>query len=95
MSIIFIEVNFFIDNGINIDIIDPYDVKNAKKTEVGKMKEKHDALVKAVTDLSGDVTKAASGNKTAATRVRVSLQNIKNMAQELRIALAPSNQGGK
>lgn len=40
------------------------------------------ALVAAVDD---DVKKAAGGNKAAGTRVRKSMQDIKNAAQELRV----------
>lgn len=40
------------------------------------------ALVAAVDD---DVKKAAGGNKAAGTRVRKSMQDIKNAAQDLRV----------
>lgn len=55
------------------------------------MQAKYDKLAKTVIDLSADVTKAVTGNKSAAIRVRSALLEIKGMAHELRGLFAPSN----
>ncbi|MEM0913399.1 MAG: histone H1 [Planctomycetota bacterium] len=51
------------------------------------MAQLHDTyatLQQAVADVETDLQKAAGGNKAAGTRVRKSMQEIKNIAQELR-----------
>ncbi|MDX2200096.1 MAG: histone H1 [Phycisphaerae bacterium] len=41
-------------------------------------------LKKLVEEIGDDVFKAVGGNKAAGTRVRKSMQDIKNLAQEIR-----------
>jgi hypothetical protein len=41
-------------------------------------------LVQAVESAREDVEKAKSGNKAACTRVRQAMQDVKNLAQEIR-----------
>jgi len=44
-------------------------------------------LTKLVTEISDDVTKTVKGNKASGTRVRNTMQDIKNKAQEIRTAV--------
>ena len=46
--------------------------------------EAYDQLVKLVEEAADDVNKADGGNKAAGTRVRKSMQDIKNAAQAVR-----------
>lgn len=46
--------------------------------------DEYQALKKLVDDIGDDVFKAQGGNKAAGTRVRKAMQDIKNMAQEIR-----------
>ena len=46
--------------------------------------DEYQALKKLVEDIGDDVFKAQGGNKAAGTRVRKAMQDIKNMAQEIR-----------
>ena len=46
--------------------------------------EEYEQLKKLVEDVADDIDKAQGGNKAAGTRVRKSMQAIKNAAQELR-----------
>ncbi len=48
------------------------------------MSQKYENLVKLVTDVRDDVSKADAGNKAATARVRKSMMEIKNVAQEIR-----------
>ncbi len=49
------------------------------------MLEVYEQLKKQVMEVEEDVKKAAGGNKAAGTRVRKSMQEIKNTAQTLRV----------
>ena len=49
------------------------------------MLETYEQLKQLVGSLEDDVRKAAGGNKAAGTRVRKSLQEVKNVAQNLRV----------
>ena len=49
------------------------------------MLETYEQLKQLVGALEDDVRKAAGGNKAAGTRVRKSLQEVKNVAQNLRV----------
>lgn len=48
------------------------------------MSQNYETLVKLVTDARDDVEKATAGNKAATARVRKSMMEIKNLAQEIR-----------
>lgn len=45
------------------------------------------ALREMVTELETDIVKFASGNNTAGTRIRKTMQDVKNAAQRIRIAV--------
>lgn len=49
------------------------------------MLEAYEQLKRQVAEVEEDVRKAAGGNKAAGTRVRKSMQDIKNAAQALRV----------
>ena len=44
-----------------------------------------DELQNAINDCQSDVTKFVEGNNSAGTRVRKAMQNIKNLAQQVRV----------
>ncbi len=46
--------------------------------------EQYEQLKQLVEDVADDVAKAVGGNKAAGTRVRKTMQEIKNTAQEVR-----------
>ncbi len=48
------------------------------------MTQNYDNLCAAIEACRGDVEKAESGNKAATARVRKAMQEIKNLAQEIR-----------
>jgi hypothetical protein len=48
------------------------------------MLEQYEQLKSMVASIEDDIRKAAGGNKAAGTRVRKGMQDIKNLAQELR-----------
>ena len=48
------------------------------------MLETYEQLKAAVAAVEDDIRKAAGGNKAAGTRVRKQMQDVKNIAQELR-----------
>ena len=49
--------------------------------------EAYDRLVKLVQDAAEEVNKAEGGNKAAGTRVRKAMQEVKQTAQEVRVAI--------
>ena len=49
------------------------------------MLEAYEQLKRLVAEVEDDVRKAAGGNKAAGTRVRKSMQDVKNAAQALRV----------
>ncbi|MDZ4829314.1 MAG: histone H1 [Phycisphaerae bacterium] len=49
--------------------------------------EAYERLVKLVHEAEDDVKKAAGGNKAAGTRVRKAMQDVRQAAQELRVAI--------
>ena len=49
--------------------------------------EAYERLIKLVHEAEDDVKKAAGGNKAAGTRVRKSMQEVRQAAQELRVAI--------
>ncbi len=46
--------------------------------------EEYDRLKQAVQEIEEDLRKAEGGNKAAGTRVRKAMQDIKNLAQDIR-----------
>jgi histone H1-like protein Hc1 len=48
------------------------------------MTQNYENLVKAVQEVLPDVEKARAGNKAACSRVRKVMQDVKNIAQEIR-----------
>ena len=44
-----------------------------------------DELQNAINDCQADVTKFVEGNNSAGTRVRKAMQNVKSLAQEIRV----------
>ena len=44
-----------------------------------------DELQNAINDCQADVTKFVEGNNSAGTRVRKAMQNVKSLAQDIRI----------
>ena len=44
-----------------------------------------DELQNAINDCQADVTKFVGGNNSAGTRVRKAMQNVKSLAQEVRV----------
>ena len=48
------------------------------------MTQNYENLCQAVEAIRGDVEKAENGNKAATSRVRKAMQDVKNMAQEIR-----------
>jgi len=48
------------------------------------MLETYESLKNLVASVEDDLRKAAGGNKAAGTRVRKTMQDVKNVAQELR-----------
>ena len=50
-----------------------------------KLNSLFDSLQDAVNDCQSDVTKFVEGNNSAGTRVRKAMQNVKALAQEVRV----------
>ncbi len=48
--------------------------------------EHYEKLVQKVVDLREDVEKAKKGNQTAAVRIRAAMQEVKSLAQDIRVA---------
>ena len=48
------------------------------------MSDTYETLVKTVEEIRPDLEKADHGNKSAATRVRKAMQDVKRLAQDLR-----------
>lgn len=46
--------------------------------------EEYDKLRRLVDEIADDILKAEGGNKAAGTRVRKAMQEVKNLAQEIR-----------
>jgi hypothetical protein len=62
--------------------------------------EEYDRLRKLIEEVDDDVQKAVGGNKAAGTRVRKAMQDVKNIAQDIRKKIlevrteSPSGTGG-
>ena len=48
------------------------------------MSQKYEQLVQVVNDARVDLEKAEAGNKAATSRVRKAMQDVKNIAQDIR-----------
>ncbi len=48
------------------------------------MNETYEQLKQLVSSIEDDIQKAGSGNRAAGTRVRKAMQDVKNLAQDLR-----------
>jgi histone H1-like protein Hc1 len=57
------------------------------------MLEAYEQLKTLVASVEDDLRKAAGGNKAAGTRVRKSMQDVKNMAQALRVKVLENRDG--
>lgn len=55
--------------------------------------EAYDRLIKLVHEAQEDVNKADGGNKAAGTRVRKQMQDIKQAAQDVRVAVLSARDG--
>ena len=60
------------------------------------MSQNYDRLVQVVNDAKADLDKAEAGNKAATSRVRKAMQDVKNIAQDIRKEmLEVRDSGGK
>lgn len=59
------------------------------------MSQNYDRLVSVVQATREDVEKAEAGNKAATSRVRKAMQDIKNIAQEIRKEMLEVRDSGK
>lgn len=57
------------------------------------MLETYESLKNAVAAVEDDLKKAAGGNRAAGTRVRKQMQDIKNIAQDLRKRVLEGREG--
>lgn len=57
------------------------------------MLETYEQLKTLVASVEDDLRKAAGGNKAAGTRVRKLMQDVKNMAQALRVKVLENREG--
>jgi hypothetical protein len=58
------------------------------------MSQNFEQLVQAVNAARADVEKAEAGNKAATSRVRKAMQDIKNLAQDIRKEMLEVRDGG-
>lgn len=63
--------------------------------EPTKMSQNFDSLAALVDATRADVEKAEAGNKAACTRVRKAMQDMKNLAQEIRKEMLENRDAGK
>lgn len=57
------------------------------------MLESYESLKSLVASVEDDVKKAAGGNRAAGTRVRKEMQEVKNLAQDLRKKILEAREG--
>ena len=57
------------------------------------MLETYEELRSLVNSIDDDIRKAAGGNKAAGTRVRKLMQDVKNIAQTLRVKILEQREG--
>lgn len=58
------------------------------------MSQNYENLIKVVNDARPDVEKADAGNKAATSRVRKAMQDVKNLAQEIRKEMLEKRDAG-
>ena len=58
------------------------------------MLETYEALKNLVASVEDDLRKAAGGNRAAGTRVRKAMQEVKNVAQDLRKKVLENREAG-
>ena len=58
------------------------------------MSQNYERLVQLITTVREDVEKAQAGNKAAQTRVRKAMQDVKNLAQDIRKEMLEVRDGG-
>ena len=58
------------------------------------MSQNYDNLCAAIESIRGDVEKAEQHNKAATARVRKAMQDVKNLAQEIRKEMLVLRDGG-
>ena len=58
-----------------------------------KLNSEFDELQDAINDCQSDVTKFVEGNNSAGTRVRKAMQNIKSLAQNVRLEVQAQKNG--
>lgn len=58
------------------------------------MSQNYERLVQLVTTVREDFEKAEAGNKAAQTRVRKAMQDVKNLAQDIRKEMLEVRDGG-
>jgi uncharacterized protein YukE len=63
--------------------------------EAKTMSQNYDRLVSAVQAVREDFEKADAGNKAATSRVRKAMQDIKNIAQDIRKEMLEKRDAGK
>jgi len=61
---------------------------------MNKLNNEFDQLQDVINDCQTDVTKFIEGNNSAGTRVRKSMQTIKNLAQEIRVEVQNQKNSG-
>ena len=59
------------------------------------MLETYEQLKTLVASAEDDIRKAAGGNKAAGTRVRKLMQDVKNLAQALRVKVLENREGSE
>lgn len=60
---------------------------------MSQITEAYERLVNLVEQVSDDVKKADGGNKTAGTRVRKMMQDVKQAAQDIRVSVLDARSG--
>ena len=59
-----------------------------------KVEELYDEMQDLINDSQGDVTKFVNGNSSAGTRIRKVMQEIKTLAQEVRVEVQEQKNRG-
>ena len=60
---------------------------------MNKLSNEFDQLQDVINDCQGDVTKFVEGNNSAGTRVRKAMQDLKNLAQHVRVEVQSQKTG--
>lgn len=59
------------------------------------MLETYEQIKALIGDMDEDIRKAAGGNKAAGTRVRKQMQDLKNLAQQMRTRVLENRESGE